>query len=502
MIVHADFTEADRAQLAARGIAVEEAERQLRLLRDRPRPIRLDRPCVLGDGIARIDPAARDRLLDLARTVAANGRVQKFVPASGAATRMFKDLIALVESSAVPSATAAGGTFFDRLDDLPFAETLRQRSGVFGRPASADQERHVLRTLLYDMRFSELPKALIPFHRVRKVRTPLEEHLLEGAQYTRDRGDIARTHFTVAPEFRGEFDRLARELAGEVRRETAGTVVAVSFSEQQPSTDTLALTPDGEPFRDAHGALLFRPAGHGALLQNLQDLGADLVVIKNIDNVLPFENSREVVEWKQRLIGTLAELHAENSALLEQLATSDDESAVEQGLRVAADRFGRHAPRELSRAARREFVRDALDRPLRVCGVVKNEGEPGGAPFWVIAEDGRRSMQIVESSQVDLADAAQRALFESSTHFNPVDIVCALADRHRRPYDLARFVDPDAVFLSRKSYEGRDLLALERPGLWNGAMAHWNTVFVEVPASTFAPVKTVFDLLRPQHQSS
>jgi hypothetical protein len=229
----------------------------------------------------------------------------------------------------------------------------------------------------------------------------------------------------------------------------------VTFSEQHPSTDTLAITPDGDPFRTEDGALLFRPAGHGALLQNLHELAADLVVIKNIDNVLPFEASHEVVHWKRLLIG--------------YLTTMLDEAPG--------------------------------DRPMRVCGVVKNEGEPGGAPFWVIDERGRRSLQVVEPSQVDLADADQRRIFESSTHFNPVDLVCAVRGRDGQPFDLADFVDPSAVFLTKKSHHGSDLIGLERPGLWNGAMAGWHTVFVEVPASTFAPVKTVFDLLRPQHQS-
>jgi hypothetical protein len=313
-----------------------------------------------------------------------------------------------------------------------------------------------LRTLLETMRYAELPKALIPFHRHPVLRSAFEEQLLDGLRYARSQAGVARTHFTVAPEFRADFERLLAEVTPRVATATANpTTVAVDFSEQHPSTDTLAATLDGEPFRTADGALLFRPAGHGALLKNLEALDGDVVVIKNIDNVLPFERGDEAGRWKQLLIGYLVRRHA---------ASGDD-------------------------------------RPLRVCGVVRNDGEPGGAPFWVIHKDGRRSMQIVEASQVNLDDPAQRRIFQSSTHFNPVDIVCALRARDGRPFDLEAFVDPSAVFLSTKSYEGRDLVALERPGLWNGAMAWWNTIFVEVPASTFAPVKTVFDLLRPEHQS-
>jgi len=450
------FTDQDLSQLRQRGIPPEEADTQMRLLRQALRPVVLERPCTMGDGIIQLDASQHEHLMHNARQAADAGRVQKFVPASGAATRMFKDLIGALASPEPPSAVPAVRTFFDRLDEYPFAEPLRRRAGSIGEIVTEDDERAVLRTLLQTMRYAELPKALIPFHKRPVVRTAFEEQLLEGLRYTRSRAGVARTHFTVAPEFREDFERLLAEVAPRVAAaSTDPATIVVDFSEQHPSTDTLAATLDGEPFRTADGTLLFRPAGHGALLRNLQALDGDIVVIKNIDNVLPFMRSDEVVRWKQLLIGYLVGGH----------------------------------------------VSSGDDRPLRVCGVVKNEGEPGGAPFWVVHEDGRRSMQIVEASQVNLEDPAQRRIFESSTHFNPVDIVCALRSKDGRPFDLAAFVDRSAVFLSRKSHEGQELVALERPGLWNGAMAWWNTIFVEVPASTFAPVKTVFDLLRPEHQS-
>jgi hypothetical protein len=455
MSARSDFTDADCAQLEARGISLGEAQRQLQLLREQPPKMRLERPCTVGDGIVSLDASQHERLLEAGRAAAANGRVSKFVPASGAATRMFKDLIAALDAAARPSQTPAGRTFFDRLDAFPFSEELRQRSGLPGAIASDAAERAVLRTLLHDMRYADLPKALIPFHRGTRVRTAFEEHLLEGADYGRARDGTTRMHFTVAPEFHAEFERALRELTPRVRQETKGAELSVGFSDQRASTDTLALASDQRPFRTGDGALLFRPAGHGALLQNLQALDADLVVIKNIDNVVPFEHRHEVVRWKKLLIGYLATLLGDAPA----------------------------------------------DRPTRVCGVVKNEGEPGGAPFWVVDREGRRSQQIVESSQVDLTDQAQRQIFESSTHFNPVDLVCALQSPTGDRFTLERYVDPSAVFLSKKTHEGRELTALERPGLWNGAMGLWHTVFVEVPAATFAPVKTVFDLLRPQHQS-
>jgi hypothetical protein len=450
------FSDQDLQQLRQRGITPEEAESQMRLLRHAPPPVVLDRACTVGDGIVQLDEAEHDDLLHAGREAGAAGRVQKFVPASGAATRMFKDLIGALASDGPPSATPAARAFFDRLDAYPFAELLRNRTGLTGAVVSEDDQRTVLWTLLQSMRYGELPKALIPFHRRPVLRTAFEEHLLDGLRYTRSATGVARTHFTVAPEFRADFERHLAEVAPRVVNAiTEPATLAVDFSEQHPSTDTLAATLDGEPFRTADGALLFRPAGHGALLKNLEALEGDIVVIKNIDNVLPFERSDEAIRWKQLLIGYLVSRHS----------GSPD------------------------------------DRPRRVCGVVRNDGEPGGAPFWVIHEDGRRSMQIVEASQVDLGNPAQRRIFESATHFNPVDIVCALRAANGRPFDLEAFVDPSAVFRSTKSYDGQDLVALERPGLWNGAMAWWDTTFVEVPASTFAPVKTVFDLLRPEHQS-
>jgi hypothetical protein len=285
-------------------------------------------------------------------------------------------------------------------------------------------------------------------------------------------------------------------------RKRGGCALDVTFSEQEPSSDTLALDQAGEPFRLDDGSLLFRPGGHGALLRNLEALDGDLVVVKNIDNVLPAESSDEVVRWKQVLIGCLGEIQREAFEAIAGCARDDaSEAAVDRALAVAAARFSRRPARDLpTRGERRRFAIDALDRPIRVCGMVRNEGEPGGAPFWVRESDGTTSVQIVESSQVDESNPEQVRIFGSSTHFNPVDLVCGLRSWTGEPFELRRFVDERAVFIARKSHEGRELSALERPGLWNGAMAGWNTTCVEVPASTFAPVKTVFDLLRPQHQ--
>lgn len=496
------FTESDLAQLDARGISPHEAAHQLHLLRAAPAPIRLDRPCTLGDGIVRLAPPEQEALLGPGDAAIHQGRVMKFVPASGAATRMFKDLIAALEGDGPPSASETVATFFDRFDDFPFAAEARRRSGVSGPLALEDDQRTMLRTLLVDMRYADLPKALIPFHGGRVIRTAFEEQLLEAAAYARDGEGRARIHFTVPPDYRQEFERLLAEVTPRLEESHPGIALSVGFSEQHPATDTLAATPDGEPFRLADGSLLFRPAGHGALLRNLQALDGDIVVIKNIDNVRPHAASDDVVRWKRLLIGVLVTMQQQICELVVACEQAEVEDAILTRALKYATTLAWMPPAPLEeREARRAFVLDALKRPLRVCGVVRNEGEPGGAPFWVIEPTGARSAQIVESSQVDLADEAQRRIFESSTHFNPVDLVCAVRACDGAAFDLSQYVDPDAVFLSSKSHEGRDLVALERPGLWNGAMAGWNTAFVEVPGSTFAPVKTVLDLLRHEHQS-
>jgi hypothetical protein len=496
------FSADDLAQLAARGVPLAEAEAQLALLRTPPPPIVLDRPCTVGDGIEQLPPEAMPALLALGDAAAAAGRVTKLVPASGAASRMFKDLIAAHQAPARPSSSAAAAQLFARLDALPFAAELRARSGVAGAPADEAAERAVLRALLDDLGYARLPKGLVPFHHGQPPRTAFEEHLFDAVWYARQADGTCRLHFTVPAEFRDAFVQALAEATPRVVARHPGTRLAVTFSEQHPATDTLAADADGRPFRLAGGALLFRPGGHGALVRNLAALGGDIVILKNVDNVLPDARAEEHARWKRLLVGVLALVQKEVGDLLRACtrAGATRESA-DRALAYAAGRFARRPARppatlEEARAAAVE----ALDRPTRVCGVVRNEGEPGGAPFWVRGRDGGVSVQIVESSQVDAADPAQAAIFRAATHFNPVDVVCGLRSWTGRAFDLDRYVDRDAVFLSRKSHEGRELVALERPGLWNGAMAGWNTICVEVPGSTFAPVKTVFDLLRPEHQ--
>jgi hypothetical protein len=463
---------ADRAQLEAAGIAAAEAERQLALLASPPPPIRLERPCRLEDGIVRVEPAEHEALLEDAAEAAAAGRLSLFVPASGAATRMFSPLRpALAEERPLRLAEAerraAGGDaaaadlvrFCRHLRDFAFAQDLGRALAARGldlyQTIATGDLRTVVAALLRQpgLGYDELPKALVPFHRYPEgPRTALEEQVVEAARYARDRDGACRLRFTVPRGHDDEFISLARAAA-----EKCGIEAQLELSHQEPATDMLAVDLDGRPVRDAEGALLLRPGGHGALLGNLERCGADLVVIKNIDNVVPDRLKETTVRWKKLLVGYLTQLQ--------------------------------------------EALKHHLQRPLRVCGVVPNQGQPGGGPFWVRGADGRLSVQIVESAQVDMADRAQRSIWQAATHFNPVDLICALRDPRGRPYALASYVDPRTAFVATKDHDGRPLRALEHPGLWNGAMADWYTVFVEVPAETFAPVKTVLDLLRPEHRA-
>jgi hypothetical protein len=418
------FSSEDRARIEAQGLTVEEVERQAALLRDPPPSIRLLRPCTAGDGVVRIDEGEHAELLALAAEAARAGRLSKFVPASGAASRMFEFL-----KSGDP--------------EHPDTRRFHENASSFAFDAGD------LPALL------DLPKGLLPFHRYAgAVRTPFEEHLVEAAATVRDAAGVCRIHVTVPPGHRAAFDAALEQARPRLERETDARF-EVRFSEQSASTDTVAIDEKGSLVRDSEGRLLFRPGGHGALLKNLAESGGDLVLVKNIDNVVPDDLRAPTILWKRLLSGLLV-------------------------------RAERTSPR---------------DRPLRVCGVVRNEGEPGGGPFWVQGPGGG-TRQIVESAQVDHTNPAQEAVFRAATHFNPVDLACSLRDASGRPFDLPRFVDERAVFIAKKTHEGRALFALERPGLWNGAMAHWETVFVEVPKETFAPVKTALDLLRPEHRAA
>jgi hypothetical protein len=509
------FTQADRAQLAELGISTEEVARQQRLFVDPPPATVLDRPCTIGDGITVLGDADRQAAFQAHARAAAAGRLLKFLPASGAATRMFQALLVARESdpsvsrSALERCAAAGDeaarevlAFADHLSRFAFAHELatvvaRQGHDLASLLARGDVG-PVLSALLDPdgLDYARLPKGLLLFHRYADGnRTAFEEHLLEAAAYGSSSAAV-RLHLTVSPEHEAAFRSLLERIRERCERR-AGARFAIDFSEQKRCSDTLAVEVDNQPFRTADGQLLFRPGGHGALIDNLNGLRGDVVLLKTIDNIQPDHLRGSAVDWLRLLAGHLIRIQ---DALFAQLARLSARpvpaGAVDAARQFARDQLGATLATDADAAA----VIEALDRPLRVCGMVRNTGEPGGGPFWVRAPDGRCTRQIVEAAQIDARDGAQRALFAAATHFNPVMIVCGLRDWTGRPFDLHAFVDPAAVFIARKSSHGRELKALERPGLWNGAMAYWHTLFVEVPESTFTPVKTVNDLLRPAHQ--
>ncbi len=526
MTRHYALTVADRAQLRARGIAPETIAAQLERFQQGFPSIQLDRPCTLGDGIDRL-PAETARLTQLHAEAAAAGRLLKFVPASGAASRMFQLLLSFSQrpewlAPQTLARRAAEGDadcqtvqrFVSQLDRFAFSQALRTVVHTDGHTLegllSQGQYRALLTYLLTPtgLNYAALPKGLVPFHAYGDHnRTAFEEHLVEALAYVRDATGLARLHFTVPAPHRRAIER-ALDRARH-RYAQRGAQLDIAYSVQKPATDTLAVDSDNIPVRDSRGALVFRPGGHGALLENLADLQGDIIFIKNIDNVLPDRLKPDTYRYKKLLCGYLLHLQHQAFFHIAQLkaasprAPDDARRVIEAARCFAQEQLSLVLPPDFERTARPQqcaFLLAQLNRPLRVCGVVKNTGEPGGGPFWVRQANGTLSRQIVESSQVEMSNAAQRARWQAATHFNPVDLVCGVRDYRGRPFPLARFVDPATGFISEKSQDGRSLRALELPGLWNGAMAHWNTAFVEVPKSTFQPVKTVMDLLRPEHQ--
>jgi len=513
------FTPRDRKQMSAMGLSPREAARQVELFRNPPPYTHVLRPCRPGDGIRTLAEAEHPALLAQYDAAARRGRIGKLVPASGAATRMFQGLLSyLTGSSSSEEMPREVRAFFDNLERFPFYEDLVAAMGAGGIDLAVSlrrgDHRLILRHLLEDsgLGYAQLPKGLLCFHRYpHGIRTAFEEHLVEAADLARDENGLCLLHFTISQQHEERFERLLEKVRPELE-ERLDCRFEVSFSFQRPATDTLAVDLENKPFRLEDGSLLFRPGGHGALIDNLHDLGRDgwdVVVLKNIDNVVPDAKKPLAHLWRRLLGGCLLAVRERAFGHLDRLEALDgvQGEAAEAVLKEAGDFLATELSRPLpagfhaaSLAERKTFLMDALDRPLRVCGVVRNQGEPGGGPFWVESPSGGISPQIVEASQIDPASAEQQAVLKASTHFNPVDLACGLRDRHGRPYDLQRTIDQSTAFISEKSYEGRPLKALERPGLWNGAMAGWNTVFVEVPDATFAPVKTVLDLLRPEHQ--
>ena len=505
------WTAQDHKRIAAEGLTIAGIEGQLALFRRGIAPVRLERACRAGDGIMVVPQEERTRLVLGYEAASPSLQVIKFVPASGAASRMFARWYRCLRGAATEDEVLTEA-FASELKQYAFFPDLKAAVAARGEDLEAmlarQDHREILAYILTDagLNYGVLPKALIKFHAYRDGnRTALEEHLVEAALYARDGEKRARLHFTVSREHRDAVqEHLEAVIPGYEKK--YDTRFDVGLSTQDGATNTLAVDLRHRPFRDDEGRLVFRPGGHGSLLANLNKLDADIIFLKNIDNVVPDRLKPETVFWKKLLAGVLLRVQGEvfrSIGLLERDGCTEGEAEAirlfcegEMNIVLPED-F-----RERTLAERRRFLLGRLNRPLRVCGIVKNEGEPGGGPFWVEDRAGEGpSLQIIESFQVAQDDPQQRAAWASATHFNPVDLVCGVRDWRGEKFDLSRFVDPDTASISRKTEKGRDLLALEWPGLWNGAMACWNTLFVEVPLITFNPVKTTADLIRPQHLS-
>ena len=503
------LSEEDLAELRAAGIGEQKILEQMELFRSGPRYARLERACTVGDGIVALsERQCREAAARFDRE-AADGRFLKFVPASGAATRMFKSWFQAIEKGGFASPDD-GRRFLTDLKRFAFwddlADSISRAGGSLTEWLDAGRAADIIEMILTNrgLDYGCLPKALLKFHAYPDgARTPLEEHLVEAALYVCDREGLCRIAYTVAEEHQGV---VAAHLAGAIPRYEKKFDVRFTWqiSAQKAATRTIAVDLDNRPFRGRDGRLLLRPAGHGALLENLNALEGEFVFIKNIDNVVPDRLKPETVRYKKVLGGVLAALREEvfrHLAVIEPPGV--EEPFLAEAARFCGEKLNISFPAgfpALPASERGDFLRWCLDRPLRVCGMVRNEGEPGGGPFWVRGEDGLSSLQIVEEFQVEEGSPGQREIWRQATHFNPVDLACSVRDRRGRKYDLRDFVDPRAVCITRKSEKGRELKALELPGLWNGSMSRWNTVFIDLPIETFNPVKTIGDLLRPQHQ--
>ena len=504
------LTQDDLKQIASKGITEEQVKHQLQQFESGFPFLKLEAAAAIGKGIEAPTEQERNEYIDKWNRYKAEGKkIVKFVPASGAASRMFKDMFAFVDAAYDVPTTDFEKKFFNNIKDFAFYEELDQTcktnegKGIESL-ISEGNYKAVAANMLQSkgLNYGQLPKGMLLFHKYSEgPRTPMEEHLVEGALYASSNGE-ANVHFTVSHEHMPLFEKKVAEKKDSYAK-TYGINYNISFSEQKPSTDTIAANPDNAPFRNSDGSLLFRPGGHGALIQNLNDIDADVIFVKNIDNVVPDRLKEDTVTYKQLIAGILVSLQEKIFEYLRLLDTGNyTHEQLEEIIRfVQRDLCCRKNDiKELEDADLVIYLRNKLNRPTRVCGVVKNVGEPGGGPFLTYNQDGTVSLQILESSQIDKSNTEYMKMFTEGTHFNPVDLVCAVKDYKGNAFNLPDFVDHTTGFISSKSKNGKELKALELPGLWNGAMSDWNTVFVEVPLSTFNPVKTVNDLLREQHQ--
>lgn len=514
------FSEKDIKQMDAKGISILMIEKQLECFRKGFPKMKLTAPAIAGNGIRVFSADETAAFISVYDEALKGKSIMKFVPASGAATRMFKTLYAFrekfrktdtdIENFVADRSEGSVYTFFQKIRDFAFyndLNTVMEINGISLQKCIEDFDLNTIISFVLDedgLNYGSLPKALIKFHDYEAgARTAAEEHLVEGAGYARDENKEVRIHFTISPEHTEAFHHHLDHVKAKYE-DAFGVKYIISHSVQNPSTDTIAVGENNEIFRERDGDLFFRPGGHGALLGNLNMLEADVVIIKNIDNIVTDRLKEKTFIYKKVIVSYLLELQKE---IFNYLMILDEGNATEDVLeKIAAyctQTLNIRLPLDFEKMDKMEMtdlLYNKLNRPIRVCGMVKNEGDTGGGPFWVKDSDSEISLQIVETSQIDLADPGQDAIFRAATHFNPVDIACSLKDFNGRCFNLKDFVDDNAGFISIKSKDGKVLKALELPGLWNGSMSDWISVFVEVPLITFNPVKEVNDLLKPEHQ--
>ncbi|ERM80857.1 hypothetical protein P872_11920 [Rhodonellum psychrophilum GCM71 = DSM 17998] len=496
-------------QIQNQGMPINEVKAQIKNFEEGFPFLPIVSAATIGNGIKSLTDSEIKHFQDRYPTKAAGKAIVKFVPASGAASRMFKDLFSFLEGDGDLSKSPFTQKFIDNIQKFAFFRdldlSLQKSDSSIKKALSLKDYKQIVAHLLNDegLGYGNLPKGLLKFHHYPDHdRSPTYEHFVEGVLYGLGKDNTVRLHFTVSPEHEEKFKAEVAEIQPKLEKEY-GVKFEVKYSQQKKSTDTIAVNMDNSPFLEEDGSILFRPAGHGALLENLNEIDGDLIFIKNIDNVVPDRLKGTTKDYKIAIGGLLMEIQGEVFEALTKLEDAIDQESVSFAENVFGDMMGGKIPSHYSAMPVEEkgrYLQNKLDRPIRVCGMVKNTGEPGGGPFWIQEDDGSLSLQIAETAQINTDEPNQKEIFQSSTHFNPVDLVCATKDYRGNKFDLLKFRDMRTGFITEKSKSGRDLKAQELPGLWNGAMAGWNTVFVEVPLITFNPVKTVNDLLRDEHQ--
>ena len=517
------FSKKDLSLIKKRGMDKAKIEEQLKHFETGFPKVKLVNPAIIADGIMKIEDEEikvfRDNYINRPKKLS----VIKFVPASGAATRMFQKLYDFIKDYqetqedylAYMKDKSPEGMFkfFEHIEDFAFFVDLRaalQRKDMdIEKLLEKNNFKEILNTLLNanGLNYSNKPKGLLRFHKYQDYsRTAFEEHWAEALHYAKDYKGNAQLHLTISEEHKKLFARKLKKSKSAFEKKYDGKL-KVTFSYQKASTDTIAVDMENKPFKNVDESILFRPGGHGALIENLNELKADLVFIKNIDNVVPDRLKEATYKYKEALAGVLLKYQAQMFDYMAELDTPKlDLSAdkLNEMLSFSVEQLCIKTPKTLKTDnpdKLKAYLLKKFNRPIRVCGMVVNEGEPGGGPFWVKNSDNSSSLHIIESSQIDHEDKKQAKILAASTHFNPVDLVCGIKDYKGKKFDLTQFVDPETGFISKKAHNGTPLKAMELPGLWNGAMADWNTIFVEVPTITFNPVKTIFDLLRVEHRN-